>query len=188
MYSKIISKSPTEGASQVSGIKAIPNTQNVQNANATVTDIGGGWSQYTDTAYGFSFEYPSNEIHLIMNGPAGTSTIVIANNNISAPTAAGNYKNILFTIYPKQFSSVEDFVSFVHSQPSPGFAYPNLKYQIVDNVKFGISKEAPEFQIGEYPNTDVLFYYNKQLWSGIITNLSPDETKRVWQSFKFLNK
>lgn len=182
--------------------------RHTDNPAITTQKLDAGWSQYTNTQFGISFEYPSRKIAPYEDKYTSTTSSIsfsnvsrrieeklVANQKIlSLMGIGGTITGLLDPDGPnlpgfswKEIGSIDDWMNFKIKQLKDGpyrNMYQNLTYQTVDGEKVAIfSSDA----FGS-PSTNISWIQNKKVYEINIVNLSPADTERVWKSFKFLNK
>jgi hypothetical protein len=160
-----------------------------------------GWSRYTNTDFGFSLEYPSNQITPNLH-PYDPSSVDIDNtdsNKIKSLTLTepGMGKGIGVSIFPTDPTKVKSFSDFVNlllvdikNSPGGDLSFPNLGYATVGGeqaaIEHTIAGGAPPLPGANNQNIELYVFHDQKVYVISIYNLSLTDSERIWKSFKFL--
>lgn len=150
------------------------------------------WSAYTSSTIGVSFEYPSNELTPEPEGSYGTTTVRIDNNHEigASNTDVSKIKMVIAEMVPTnatEVASLDDWIKIVENNKSPGGSpFTNAQFTTIDGERAAVT-HSTVIEGNTYGTTDVTVFHGGKIYQMVITNLSPEETERVWKSLKFLN-
>lgn len=155
----------------------------------TTENLDDGWSKFTNTTAGISFEYPSSEIKLAAVDGIGfgdaSSTIVI--DNSYSQNSAKSISSMSYVVDSTKVSTLDEWVKQVNNSRLDDSGIPaktDAKDIIVDGVRVIDTFIRPQ---GGMTNgyTELSFVLHKQYRTFDIVGFSPATTDRIVKSLHF---
>ncbi|MCK9345113.1 MAG: hypothetical protein M0P64_03265 [Candidatus Pacebacteria bacterium] len=158
----------------------------------TTKRVDTGWARYANTELGFSFEYPFNEISPTPDQSYGNFVVRLDSNSRNPEKSLPAVSSKIVVIspipdVPVGVVSVDDWINLISERSKTsvgGNPFTNLRYEVMGKKRVAIFSPSER---GASSDVSILFFYNKQLYSFVISNFPVEETERIWKSFKFLN-